>query len=283
MAVDFFTKQQVLAANNGKIVIKKPKIWLYPRNAERSYERELVKLNKKFYKIISNNVNAALPELIILSKQNRPDSSSARIDAGWTETLGELTSKVTYDLNSLIASEVPATTSAQATAISIANKAQFIKVIHSALSINPIIQESYLETQLASFQQANTALITNLAEDQAAKMHEVLSRNLSQGNSASAIRKELKKNFNIGERRARLIARDQTNKFNGQLTQLRQQDFGIKKYTWLSSQDERVRTTHRVNNREIFSWKRPPATGHPGSAIQCRCTAQTIINEDLFI
>ena len=68
----------------------------------------------------------------------------------------------------------------------------------------------------------------------------------------------------------RRITRDQTSKITGQLNELRQRQLGIEGYQWLTSQDERVRETHRQNNGKWFLWSNPPvATGNPGNDIQC--------------
>ena len=78
----------------------------------------------------------------------------------------------------------------------------------------------------------------------------------------------------------RRITRDQTNKTIGQLTEIRQRQVGVTRYTWRTSQDERVRTSHASKNGLTFEWGRPPAdTGHPGADIQCRCVALPIVDE----
>lgn len=45
-------------------------------------------------------------------------------------------------------------------------------------------------------------------------------------------------------------------------------------YIWRTSGDDKVRSTHAVNNGRIFSWNDPPPTGHPGEDYNCRCTAE---------
>lgn len=73
--------------------------------------------------------------------------------------------------------------------------------------------------------------------------------------------------------RAKLIARDQTSKMNGAFNQARQTSLGIDRYVWQTSGDERVREEHQANDGQVFSWNDPPATGHPGEDINCRCVA----------
>ena len=75
----------------------------------------------------------------------------------------------------------------------------------------------------------------------------------------------------------RRLTRDQTSKAVGNLTQIRQEDSGIREYYWRTSQDERVRSSHRVLNGRRFRWSAPPPIGHPGHPIQCRCHAEGII------
>lgn len=276
-------KQQVLMANRGKIKIKKPKKWLYPMAAERSYKRQLVVITKIFYDKVKENITPALPSLVAQAKSLRPDSIDIRLDAVWVDQLKQLIDKTYFDFVSVVTlNKVSRLTVEQGEKISLMNKEQFIKTIHSSLSVNPIVQEPYMETQLKLFQTQNTDLITKMGLDQKARVEQTLYSNLSQGNGIEKIQQELEKSEKIGENRARLIARDQTNKFNGQLTQLRQQEVGIVSYVWTTAQDERVRPTHKVLDGETFSWEKGPKIGHPGSEINCRCIAQPIIIDSMF-
>lgn len=104
----------------------------------------------------------------------------------------------------------------------------------------------------------------------------------------------LKKIGSISERRAKLIARDQTAKFVSSVNEIRQQDAGIESYIWRNMQDERVvgnpgglypkgnarHRDHWSREGKEFKWSEPPSDGHPGEAIQCRCFAEPIINID---
>lgn len=276
-------KQQVLMANKGKIKIKRPKKWLYPMAAERSYQRELVVINKIFYDQVKRIIVPELNSLVAQSKSLRPDSTDSRLDSSWVDQLKQLIDKTYITFQSIVTpNKISKITSEQADKISLMNKEQFVKTIHSSLSVNPIMQEPYLETQLKLFQNQNTDLITKLGSDQRDRVQQTLYSNLSQGNGIEKIEEELKKSEGIGENKAKLIARDQTNKFNGQLTQLRQQEIGITSYVWTTSQDERVRPTHRALDGETFTWEKGSKIGHPGSEINCRCIAQPIITDTMF-
>lgn len=84
----------------------------------------------------------------------------------------------------------------------------------------------------------------------------------------------------VTESRAKLIARDQVSKMNGSFNEARQTSLGIDKYIWQTSGDERVRDTHADNDGKVFNWDDPPATGHPGEDINCRCVALPYFNLD---
>ena len=93
-----------------------------------------------------------------------------------------------------------------------------------------------------------------------------------------ALSQVVSKNYGSAGYSLRRITRDQTQKLIAQLNQQRQADVGVTHYVWRTSEDERVRPSHRRNNgREFAGRSPPPATGHPGNDIQCRCTADPIL------
>ncbi len=67
--------------------------------------------------------------------------------------------------------------------------------------------------------------------------------------------------------------------FKAELTQVRQQQFGIGKYIWRSQDDDKVRDRHAFLDDNIFRWDQPPLEGyHPGMEIGCRCWAEPILD-----
>lgn len=98
----------------------------------------------------------------------------------------------------------------------------------------------------------------------------------------------------VTRRKAELLARDQTSKMNSVFNQERMLDSGIDEYVWVTAQDRRVVGTpggaypkptdmhgnHYERHNEIFRWDSPPHDGHPGWAINCRCTARAILDRD---
>ena len=93
------------------------------------------------------------------------------------------------------------------------------------------------------------------------------------------LRGVLRREYKSSGYNLRRLTRDQTSKLTGQLNQARQTELGIARYRWQTSGDERVRPTHNDNDGQVFAWNSPPpATGHPGEDVQCRCGAIAVID-----
>jgi SPP1 gp7 family putative phage head morphogenesis protein len=164
------------------------------------------------------------------------------------------------------------------------NRKDFSRVVNSVLGVNVIASEPWLKPKMDVFVKQNVEYITKLMTDDVNTIQAIVQNGVVTQTSTRNLTAEIKKKMNMSENRAELIARDQIGKYNGQLTQLRQQNLGGKKYIWRTSKDERVRTLHQNRDGQVFSWDNPPDEtdddGHPGEPIQCRCYAEMIFDED---
>jgi SPP1 gp7 family putative phage head morphogenesis protein len=158
----------------------------------------------------------------------------------------------------------------------------FMATAKRALGINlqaVVTQEDlteYLQTAVAR----NTSLIQSLGDDIVKRVEQTVYANSVAGNSVTTLRKALQEQFGITDRRAKLIARDQTSKFNSDLNKIRQQQAGVTSYVWMTSHDERVRALHRKLDGKTYKWGE--ATGAeqglpPGQPVNCRCLARGIV------
>lgn len=146
----------------------------------------------------------------------------------------------------------------------------------------------------------NVRLIKSIPEYYLADIQRIIDTETIKGRSGSSIIEQIQKVYPVSERKARLIARDQSNKVNGDLTRVRQTSSGIRAYRWRTVGDNAVRESHKERNGKVFAWN--PAdvgkrldsgevmldptkddVGHPGEDIQCRCIAEPIIELDLII
>ena len=136
----------------------------------------------------------------------------------------------------------------------------------------------------------NTSLIKSVPTQYMARVEQIVRTGVMSGTSSREIAKQVKDASGVSDRRAKILARDQVGKANGELTQHRQTDLGVKEYTWVTAHDERVRgnpagrfpsavPSHYARDNKVFSWDIPPSGGHPGMAILCRCFASPVFPE----
>jgi len=130
--------------------------------------------------------------------------------------------------------------------------------------------------------QANVALIKSITEQYFGRVIETVSNSWTEGVRWESLVEQIQHDGDVTESRAKLIARDQTAKMNSAFNQERQQQVGIEKYEWSTSQDERVRESHAAVDGKEFRWDDPPIIDdepvNPGEAINCRCVAIPVID-----
>ena len=176
---------------------------------------------------------------------------------------------------------------------------KFRETVRAALSIDlgDIIAVDDLVEEIGMISQRNAGLITNLGEDIIKRVSHTVSESVLKGKPAKELRRLLTEQFGFVQRRAKLIARDQTAKLTGDLNRLRQAQAGVKEYEWGTARDERVRGNHRAMEGKRCQWRnasvfradsgkfeaRSSIGGvelHPGEDIQCRCVAYAVIRLD---
>lgn len=138
----------------------------------------------------------------------------------------------------------------------------------------------------------NAELIRSVPADIAREMTEHIMRRSFEGLRASDIAQELLSLYpHISEVKANLIARTETNKTATALTQSRSEMLGIRWYRWRTSEDARVRTSHRLMDKVLVAWDDPPSPEelahersyghyHAGCTFNCRCYAEPLIDLD---
>jgi SPP1 gp7 family putative phage head morphogenesis protein len=134
-----------------------------------------------------------------------------------------------------------------------------------------------LGSVIATKRNENLRLIEKAQRSYAQDVRELFEQPETFGLRVEEIKQRLLERGSVWDSRAELIARDQTLKLNGAITQTRQENAGISRYTWSTSLDERVRPEHAVLEGQVFDWNAPPSVGHPGWDYQCRCVAIPVI------
>lgn len=147
------------------------------------------------------------------------------------------------------------------------------------LGVSVEAPETWLADEEAIFARENAALIKDIGQTAIDRVARLVTDCARKGSSTRDLQDAVKGELGIAERRAALIAVDQIGKFNGRLTQRRQQAIGVERYTWRGVLDERERPQHLAREGQVFRWDEPPSDGNPGEPIRCRCVAEPVMDD----
>jgi uncharacterized protein with gpF-like domain len=177
------------------------------------------------------------------------------------------------------------------------NKNVLINDFDKKFTVNlaPIVQNINVQPVMQSMTAENFNLITSLGNDELSKVKTAVLNELSAGEfSRKRVFELVRKQGQVSLNRARFIARDQSHKFNANLTRVRDEEIGITEYIWRNSNDMRVRgrpgglyplntpstrgkPNHWIREGKKFSYNNPPEGGAPGIDYNCRCYAEAIL------
>lgn len=135
------------------------------------------------------------------------------------------------------------------------------------------VSTAFQNTQLALVKDLGTARVPPIPYEHFQRLGALVQNSVHSGLRVEELRKQLTELDGVSSRRAEVIARDQTGKYNGRMTGIRHQEIGVKAYFWRTTDDGRVRDEHRARDGKRFLYSRPPADGAPGIPVQCRCFA----------
>lgn len=148
--------------------------------------------------------------------------------------------------------------------------------------------DEQLQTAIQASVFDNVRLIRTIPEQYLNQVENIVVTNARAGNRSSTIVSQLSEEFGVSQRRARFIARDQTAKVNGAVTQKRIEAAGFEMFQWVTSDDERVRDRHDdIANKiteygpGVYRYDNPPLSDRgtpilPGVDYGCRCGQRPI-------
>ena len=146
-----------------------------------------------------------------------------------------------------------------------------------ALAQEPDIPKSistrWTDLQLQLVKRFGTARVPSIPAEHFQRLEALVQSSVDSGLRVEELRKELATLDGVSTRRAEVIARDQTGKYNGKMTEIRHEAIGVKAYFWRTTGDGRVRDEHKDYDGKRFLYSRPPKGGAPGIPVQCRCWA----------
>lgn len=132
----------------------------------------------------------------------------------------------------------------------------------------------------------NVNLITHrLMENHLSEVNGIVFRGIETGHDLARISEDLEKSFGVSERRAQMIARDQTNKATNNLSRDRLVAYGISKGKWLhTSSGKTYRDSHVEMDGEIYDLEQGcydddyGAYVQPGELVNCHCCCVPVID-----
>lgn len=276
--VSILNARQARMKNKSRPLPKPPRIQP-PLAVERDYQRDLLKMTHRLKEYVHALLIPHLERLVRDANLMKPQvlTSPIRQDA-WTDDLNSFMSAVRLNFfRDYSDREIKFFADKAGMSVNDYSIKKQDQIMKRVLGTEVLSSEPWLKDQLSSFVISNTKLIQSIPDRTLQEIEGIAFRGISTGTRAEELAAEIEDRFSVSDSRARLIARDQVAKLNGQLDQLRQTNVGVEQYTWRTSLDERVRDSHREKEGKVFDWNDPPAdTGHPGEDFQCRCYAEPV-------
>lgn len=287
--LDRLTRQKVAKKFGSHDVLYSKYIPQIPASAEREY----VRTTNAYMRILKEELEAELPKLKEVYKENRDSEvmENQRND-GFTDLMLSINQLFSQIKNKITAKTIGFGLRKKLEVLANINRKltvkEWKKSIKSTLGID-IREDYYLGDfyvdQLQAWVDYNVSLISTIPKDTLDKMKDIVYDGFTKGKTTTRIVKEIQKAYNVGRKHAELIARDQTAKLNGQIQRAQQMDAGITEYIWCTTGDERVRDSHKELNGKKFSWNDAPVNSdgrkcHPGEDYQCRCIGRPVFNRN---
>ena len=125
--------------------------------------------------------------------------------------------------------------------------------------------------------------IKDFSKQSVLELREEILENTRQGMRAEGLVEIIQKQFGVSERKALFLAKQETSLLMAKYRETRFKEVGITEYIWSTSQDTRVRPSHKELNKQLFSFDSPPIVNkkgdrkNPGEDFGCRCVPKAVI------
>lgn len=144
----------------------------------------------------------------------------------------------------------------------------------------------YIRENIAKNWTNNLSLyIKDFAEENVTKLRQDIQENAYSGSRAENLVKSLQANYGVSQRKARFLAKQETKLLMTEIHLSKASEVGLNRYKWSTSNDEKVRHSHKVLQGRIINLANPPVvdplTGrraHAGCDFGCRCIKIFIID-----
>lgn len=249
----------------------------YPLSVEMAYLAILRGIVREWGKVAMEEWDRNADRILSELRQSNSDEAIRTDTTGWAAVFFNMLLSIA-DRMAMTLFEGLNKISSISGQVNAVSKKEWNKQVRAAYGVDILRGEPKLADMLSAWEAENLALIKSLPENMTARLRGVMMKAFHEGAGLRDLTKLVRETTGAGEKRAELIARDQIGKLNGQLAEMRQTSIGVEEYIWRTSQDERVRPTHRVRNGKTYKWSDKGI--RPGSEIRCRCNAEPIFPEE---
>lgn len=159
------------------------------------------------------------------------------------------------------------------------------------LALRQELSQTSTRRAIRSIITENAKLIRSIPIDLAKRVTRYTEEAQERGLRAEQVEKDLRRKLgHLGSAKIKLIARTEISKAETAITRVRAEQLGINWYQWLTSEDERVRPSHKNMEGVLVNWDDPPSPEnligerstlghyHAGCAPNCRCPALPLIS-----
>lgn len=139
--------------------------------------------------------------------------------------------------------------------------------------------------------------IKDFTKEEILKLRETVMQSTFAGNRFESLIKGIQSSYNVTSRKAKFLARQETNLLLAKFKETRYRDAGVNEYIWgcvhmpkdktpKQNTPGNVRYSHGILEGKTFRWDNPPVTtapgeperrNNPGQDFNCRCFARPII------
>jgi SPP1 gp7 family putative phage head morphogenesis protein len=153
------------------------------------------------------------------------------------------------------------------------------------IMIPPSLTQEQLGTLAAEYGMSLDKYIKDWTDDCILDLREKVQQNAFAGRRSSALIEEIQYQYNVSQRKARFLARQETSLLMSKFRETRYKSAGSNRYKWSGSMDQRERQDHKDLEGTVVYWDSPPVTdkksgarNHAGEDYGCRCVAIPIFD-----
>jgi len=127
--------------------------------------------------------------------------------------------------------------------------------------------------------------IKDFTAEEIVSLRKSVEKTVYSGSRRDAVIRSIQKSYGVSARKAKFLARQETNLLLTKFKESRYIDSGVHEYTWrcvVGSKNHPVRPSHKILDGKTFRWDDPPITTEPGQPVrrnnpgqdfECRCAA----------